>query len=442
MTDPITIGLAAGALFVAGVTAVANMSSAYSQYRANHPRKNETGRVENYTASHQGYSLTIQDANHMFLSPYQSYPVMYHAHPYSVPNLTPYTLQQPPALPPPPPPPRQSQSFARKHFPTISNVTDKVLGRMSSIPETPPHQYEGALPNYVYMHRSISAPATPNHHHIPHNYHGAGLQPHVPYPAHGAPYPEHVPRSNSSPPFQYIPPYIPSCSNGPPPTYGYGGGKLVLEKEQRSRDTIPDTNIGMHTGRMRGYNIEMAEVHWSYFRKNSLNNIDGTIAVVNWSERLITMYVYSKDWRQYYRNYHVHHYDLKAFGSLYEENQVFSGILRDSWLMACNDELKIVEDDGRCGVKSKNCWSLLGIQGHIPDDLVFVEMKRAALFGLLQCRSMDPTLLNVDMVGDERLQFVHVDTEYDKNLGMKGNCMFSVFSFANHGWAEDRVLVG
>ncbi|CAM6112735.1 unnamed protein product [Calypogeia fissa] len=441
MTDPITIGLSAGALFVAGVTAVANMSSAYSQYRANHPRKNETGRVENYTASHQGYSLTTHYANPMFLSPYQSYPVMYHAHPCSVPNVAPCTYQQPPALPPPPPPPPQSLNLARKHFPSISKVMDKVLGRMSSIPEAPPHQYEGSLPHY--MHRSNSAPPAPNHHHIPHNYHGAGqlhgtYPPQVPYPPHGAPYPEHVPRSNSSPPFQYIP----FCSNGPPPTYGYGGGKLVLEKEQRSQDTIPDTNIGMHTGRMRGYNIEIAEVHWSHFRKNSLNNVGGTIAVVNWSEQLITMYVYSKDWRQYYRNYHVHDYDLEAFGSSYKENQVFSGILWDSWLKGCNDELKIVEDDGRCGVKSKNCWSLLGIQGDIPGDLVFVEMKRAALFGLLQCRSMDPTLLNVDMVGDERVQFVHVDTEYYNNLGIKGNCMFSVFSFANHGWAEDRVLVG
>lgn len=242
----------------------------------------------------------------------------------------------------------------------------------------------------------------------------------------------YAPRSNSADPRFHAP------SPSPGPAYG----RLELTMKQRSRDTLRDTKLGMNTGRMPGYSEQMAHAHWSQFRHEAFNAAaEGTIAVVNWTERLITMYVYSQPWKQYFRNYHVHDYDLEVFGRSYRANEVFSGILEDSWLKCCNSDLQMVEDDRCCEVQSSNCWGLLGIPGHVPGDLVFVEMKRGALFGLLQCRSSDPTLLNVDMVGDDRVQFVHVDSEH-RNLGTKGNCWFSVFSFATNRWSEDRVLVG
>lgn len=137
--------------------------------------------------------------------------------------------------------------------------------------------------------------------------------------------------------------------------------------------------------------------------------------------------------------------NFNAFARCYYTRQVFSGIMKDSWLAAHNSYVKMVLKRWWSPIFSKktfNSRSLLGIEGNIRGKPVFREMKRAAQFGLIKSRLTDPRLLNVDMVGEKSKHFVKVDTEY-MNLDTKGNSGFSIVSFSDHhGWAEDSVLVG
>lgn len=222
------------------------------------------------------------------------------------------------------------------------------------------------------------------------------------------------------------------------------GGWVVLEKEQQSPDTVQDTKIGIHTGKMPGYNLAMAEKHWSQFQNESINVSQGTIAVVNWLESLIAVYVYEPSWRTYYRNYHVVllDTDLEAFAYHCYNHHVFSGIIEDTWFKFANSHVRRVYKHRWSRVKSTNSWSLLGIEGDIRGDPVFMEMKRGAVLGLIESRFRDPTFLNVDMVGHKIEQFVKVDTKF-KDVDTKGNTVyFSVFGLSDNGWASESVLVG
>ncbi|CAM6129159.1 unnamed protein product [Calypogeia fissa] len=231
-----------------------------------------------------------------------------------------------------------------------------------------------------------------------------------------------------------------------PPTHRLEGW-VSLEREQQSRDTLKDTILGMHTGRRpHGYDQEMAERHWSYFQRGEMD-VPPTIVVVNWSESLVIMYEYSQQRRLYFRNYHVVllERDLDTFAVQYQSRQVFSGVMKDSWLEQINSYLIKVPRPWwktMLSVKSSNSWRMLGIQGDIEGDLVFMEMKRAALFGLIESRFKDPTLVNVDMLGHKSQQFVKVDTEHTNLETKRSCCYFSVFSFGDNGWANDSVLVG
>lgn len=72
---------------------------------------------------------------------------------------------------------------------------------------------------------------------------------------------------------------------------------------------------------------------------------------------------------------------------------------------------------------------------------MFIEMVRGALFGLICCVYKDPSLMNVDMVYGNGMDFVHVDTHKD-DVEHGTDCRFSVFIFCKNGWATEKVPVG
>ena len=144
----------------------------------------------------------------------------------------------------------------------------------------------------------------------------------------------------------------------------------------------------------------------------------------------------------YFRNYWVTGSNVAGFAGQHRQNELFSGVVKDGELVGSNHPSTIVEDDGYCGFASSNCWTKLGISGRGVTDPVFVEIMRAAVFGLICCVHKKPSRLNVDMIYGNGMDFVHVDGEqaYPDNVGP--DCCFSVFSFHTYGWAEELVLVG
>lgn len=239
------------------------------------------------------------------------------------------------------------------------------------------------------------------------------------------------------------------------PTYRLGG-TLLLVMEQEAPDlksNVPahqkpfQSQSRMKTGRLPGYSMSNARAHWTAFQsRSSMVTLPSTIAVVNWTENAVTMFVKNSYYDQYFRNYHVWNCDAKAFASENRSNHLFSGVIQGSMLHGCNDPFYVVAGDEvsetHSGVKSSNCWSMLGISGKMSrGDLVFVNMMRAAVFGLVECRFFNPALVNVDMRQRDGLEFVHMESHSSK-LYCKRDCSFSVFSFSAHEWAAERVLVG
>lgn len=248
------------------------------------------------------------------------------------------------------------------------------------------------------------------------------------------------------------------------------GGDIIVPKTQGAPDTYRDSYVGLNTGKQPMFNVTKAEDHWKTIEGGTAcHNADApSIAVVNWTTQIVTMFVKNKDWENgmFFRNYQVENANLSHFAQEYKQQLIFTGILDDQKLQGSTSPIVMVEDDGTCTLKSKNCWTLLGLPlpqgqlklpGDTAENFVFLEMQRAALFGLVECRFEDPTLLNVDMRnggnGSENvdvsdgsngsgMEFVYVNTLDPIKLAYAPSCIFSVFAFSAEAYAKDRVLIG
>ncbi|KAG0581175.1 hypothetical protein KC19_4G229900 [Ceratodon purpureus] len=238
-----------------------------------------------------------------------------------------------------------------------------------------------------------------------------------------------------------------SNSGRKPPPQLFGELNLT-SNVQRAPDTFSDHFIGLNTGRKPRYDDSQAADHWETIKKGTAceNTAAPSIAVVNWTTQVITMFIKSTEWGRgmYFRNYQVQDCNLAHFAEEFRNLVAFTGVLREGRLVGTTSNIFLAEDDPKHNLKSANTWKLLGLRGDTGGECLFLEMERAALFGLIECLYVDPTLLNVDMRdgGDGVKEFVHVDTPDEVKLNYNADCVFSVFGFNALQYSKEPVLVG
>ncbi|KAG0617971.1 hypothetical protein M758_4G028900 [Ceratodon purpureus] len=229
-----------------------------------------------------------------------------------------------------------------------------------------------------------------------------------------------------------------------------------LQNGKHSRSLPPsDKYVGFNMGRQAAYSSEMAEQHWATFQLATFTadekTASPTIAVVNWTSRIITMYIKpnNKEKETYYRNYQVLNPNLKLFENEFKEFVIFSGIIQDGKLTGANSQIVVAEDNRKCRLKSDNTWTLMGFKRdpnlELPSKYEFLAMKRAAIFGIAESLYKDPTSLDVTMLdGGKGCQkvFAKVVALHKERLEFQPDNVFSVFAFNAHMYSNERVLVG
>lgn len=242
-----------------------------------------------------------------------------------------------------------------------------------------------------------------------------------------------------------------SSSSGREPRPQLWGELELIPDVQGAPDTHRDHFVGLNTGRKPNFKLENAEEHWKTLKSEKACDASAapTIAVVNWTTQIITVFIKSDFFEQtkglYFRNYRVYNSNLYHFATEFQNQMAFTGIIEKGRLVGTSSDIFLAEDDPTHNLKSDNTWKLLGLRGETDGEGVFMEMVRAALFGLIDSLYVNPTLVNVDMRdgGDvSGKEFVHVDTPDPVWLEYQAASIFSVFAFNALDYAKERVLVG
>ncbi|KAG0578556.1 hypothetical protein KC19_4G032700 [Ceratodon purpureus] len=229
-----------------------------------------------------------------------------------------------------------------------------------------------------------------------------------------------------------------------------------LQNGKHSRSLPPsDTYVGLNMGRQAAYTSTMAKEHWNTFQNGSFTadekTAPPTIAVVNWTAQVITMYIKpnNKAKEMYYRNYQVLNPNLALFEKEFKGFVVLSGIIVDGKLAGTNSQIVVAKDNRRCPLKSVNSWTWLGFERDpnmkLPSKFQFLAMKRAAIFGIIESLYKDPTLLDVTMLDGGKgcqKECAQVVALHKERLEFQPDNAFSVFAFNANEYSNQRVLVG
>lgn len=153
---------------------------------------------------------------------------------------------------------------------------------------------------------------------------------------------------------------------------------------------LSNNYIGLTMGRQPSYTEDKAKQHWATAQTGSLceKTAPPTIAAVNWTAQVITMFIKPVDWEKetYYRNYQVLNPDLAHFEKEYKEFVVFSGVIEDGKLTGTNSPI-VVADGDRCTnymphdhLFSTNKHTLvgiaIGIESKYAEGIIWIELEQ------------------------------------------------------------------